>query len=249
MSFDEKSGLNRVFTEPTLDGAEAHRRELEPALLQRFRARTPRPAARRWGRLAIGGLIGTAALVGACQIPTEYELGLGHRIAIEIPYSAASEVGPDQLAQFIEDNYEVESIEVAARIELDTDPADDAVPSGTMVVNLDVMGQGLHIEDVWDDLLAEYPILEGSRLENEALQAHVHGTWGGRLSHRWLDVVMDEHGVEEARRQLLLDLEARGIDTESAEVTVTQSDEDGRHERRIEVRVPTQESAASDDPR
>jgi hypothetical protein len=218
----------KVFREPH-DGS-AHRDALEPELLRKFAARTPAPAPRRpWLRLALAGLLAAGVGVGACQIPTEYERPLGQRIGIILPADKMPQVDPEAVAHFVEENYPIEGMTVRVEVRQDGDGA------GDMRIAMEVVGPDIDIEEVWDDLLEHYPVLDGGRVEGEVLEGIVHGTWGGRLG-----LQLDEGSIEDSREQLLQDLRDRGIEG-NARITIEDEETTGGRQRRIEVRVEAED--------
>jgi hypothetical protein len=105
-----------------------------------------------------------------------------------------------------------------------------------MRVEIEAVGEDLDADVLWDDIVAEFPALADARREDEALHGLVHGTLGGRLSHRWLDVTIDRDGVEEAKRQLILQLAAEGV-TGTPEVEIIDEEVDGMRRREVRVRL------------
>ena len=61
-------------------------------------------------------------------------------------------------------------------------------------------------DDVWRQLSAAFPVVEGARTEVDALEGTVEGTLGGFLSHEMLDIVIDRRGVEAAKAMILENL-------------------------------------------
>jgi hypothetical protein len=99
-----------------------------------------------------------------------------------------------------------------------------------------VFGDAVDSDALGADLRASFPVLADVELHDVPLSGTVHGTFGGALSHRLLDVTIDTHGVEAAERQVLAMLVAEGIAPEHMKVDIT--DEHGADGlRRIEVRV------------
>ncbi len=211
----------------------AHRDALEPTVLAAFARRTPTsPVPRRpWLKLALAGLVTAGAGVVACQLPVEYERPLGRTIAIVLPEASLAGVHPERLAAFVEDNHPIEGL----MVRVEAERHDEHTP-GVIRIVMDVVGPDVDVDAIWDDLVDEYPVLEGGRVEGEALEGVVHGTWGGRLGNRLFDLDLDEGDIEDARARLLVDLRARGIAGE-AEIDIEEEHTPDGVLRRIEVRV------------
>ena len=215
----------KVFREPH-DGS-AHRDALEPEILERFSARTPTPAPRRpWLRFALAGLLAAGVGVGACQIPTEYERPLGQRIGIIVPADKMQDVDPEAVARYVEENYPMDGMMV--RVEVNDGEGGE---EPQMRIAMEMVGPDIDVDEVWEDLRQEYPLLDGGRVEGEVLEGIVHGTWGGRLG-----LQLDEVSIDEAQERLMLDLRARGLEG-NAEITVEEEETPNGVERRIEVRI------------
>jgi hypothetical protein len=194
----------------------------------------------RWRRRWLIGACGVAALAGACALPMDYEVDVGNRIAILVPAERLATVDVEAVARHVHESFDPERLEVQVGIERtrEVGPDGEAVERSIARIELFALGDDIDVDAIWDDLVEHYPALEGGRVEDEALAATVHGTLGGRLSRGFLDDVIDEHGVEEARRRVLDDLRSQGIDADDAEVEITDDvDESGHRRRQVKVRV------------
>jgi hypothetical protein len=229
----------RSVLRPPPDEAEsrAHRDALEPALLAAFarRGRSTPPPRLPWLRFALAGLVFAGAGAVACQLPTEYERPLGQRIAIVLPAVRLANVDPERLAAHVEASHPIEGL----MLRVVAEQTDDRDP-GVVRIVMDVVGPEVDIEEVWDDLVQEYPALDGGRVEGEVMEGVVHGTWGGRLGNDLFDLRLDEGDIEDARARLLLDLQAQGVEGH-AEITVEEEKTPDGLRRRIEVRVEAED--------
>ena len=221
-------GLSRLYRAPTLPRAE-HRAQLADELTSRLPAARARAPSRRWW---LGGLVFAGAVAGACVLPVEYDMPLGQRVDISIDASYRDEVDPERLARFVEQEYAAERIEV--RVSMSSHGATEQTARGRMEITIMAFGAEDMPDDLADDLVEAFPVLEQAEVDNEAVAGTVHGTLGGKLGHAWLDVVIDEHGVEEARRRLMADLAAQGLDGE-AEIEIV--DEPGHREVKVRVQA------------
>ncbi len=220
------AGLSRLFRAPTPARPE-HRQRLADDLVARLPAAAPRSRSRRWW---VGGLVFAGALAGACVLPVEYDMPLGQRVDISLDAVGHDDLDPELLARFIEEQYEVERIEI--RVSASSHGASETTARGPMQITILAFGAEDIPDDLADDLVDAFPVLEEAEVDNEAVAGTVHGTLGGKLGHAWLDVVIDEHGVEEARRRLLADLAAQGL-AGDAEIEIV----DGPGHREVKVRV------------
>lgn len=196
------------------------------------------PAWLRLPRFAIAGVLGVAVAVGACVMPAEYPVSLGYGFDVLLPAERGATLDPEALAEHLKGHEGVERVEVR----MFQTHQERVVDDGPLAIEQDlrvqvfVFGDAMDAESLEAELQASFPELEGLQLREVPLEGTVHGTLGGKLSHHFLDVVIDRHGVEEAERQVLAGLIAEGVAPEDAEVDITEIEgEDG--ERRIEVRV------------
>lgn len=218
---------------PAVDAA--RRDALQAELLAKLAGRTAVPRVRRWPRIAMGVGLGCALAVGACALPSEYAAEVGHRLAIVVAEGA--EIDPHAIAAFVTEHYQPDELRMAVSQERMVEQGDDGTVReyGELRIEIDAVGEHVDTDEMWDDLVVAFPELDGGRLEDEALRTTVHGTLGGRLSHAWLDVVIDRHGIEAAKAQILLDLDAQGIGGQ-AHIEIV-DDQDAAGNRRREVRV------------
>jgi hypothetical protein len=232
--------LRRVLTRPTPPVDEA-RRDAELDTLARLHAQMYDGRARRAPRggprwlLAVG--LATAAAVGACVVPIDYEAEMGQRLAFTMSSEQMTELDMQAIARFIEEEHDPEEIRIMGHAEMHQS-ADDGNEHVEQEVRVEIEAVGEHLEAdaLWDDLVHEFPVLADARREDEALHGIVHGTLGGRLSHRWLDVTIDRDGVEAAKRQLIEELAAQGV-TGTPEIEIIDEDLGGMRRREVRVRI------------
>jgi hypothetical protein len=223
-----------------------HENELEAELMQRFDRRAPAEATPWWAfrlpRWAWAGAAALAIAVGACVTPSDYEIKMGDRLGILIDAEERDTVDVREIVQFVRSGYPLERLEAEVKMERSVFRTGEGATEdqAIMRIQLDMVGRGVDADVVWEDLVAEFPALEGARMEDEELEGTVHGTFGGHLAHRYLDLVIDEHGVEEAKRRILADLEARGFKGE-AEIDIQDHGDGSNHERKVEIRLREEE--------
>jgi hypothetical protein len=233
MSSDLERRLSQLFSRelPQVDAARVD--VLEQRLLARGCVSAPPGTVLGWlalHRFAVAVVVAALLVAGACRLPAEYPIDVGERVAILVDGSRRALVDPQAIAEHVEHAWPLERLEVAVALERE-DSGDE-----TMRIQLTAVGD-VTADEMWEDLVETFPALDGARMEPEDLQAVVHGTLGGRLSHDLLDLelVIDEADAERAREQILADLAARGVEGD-AQVTVTDHP-DGRREVRVEVQA------------
>ncbi len=232
MPSDLHHDLHRALRGSTAAVDPARRDALESALVAKL---GPRIVARRWPRVALGAGLACGLAVGACALPSDYDADVGHRLAIVVTNGV--EVDAGAIATFVSEHYAPDELRMAVSQERVREAGADGQvrERGELRIEIDAVGEHLDTDEMWDDLVEAFPELEGGRLEDEALRMVVHGTLGGRLSHAWLDVVVDRGGIEEAKTQILLELDAQGVEGQAHVEVVDDHDAAGR--RRREVRV------------
>lgn len=233
--------LRAMFSRPPVQRM-AGRAALEDALLHRFATVHPGTGARpsAWRRWLFTGALGAAVAVGACVTPAEYEMRLGNRIAISLDVEEAENLDPEVVARHIRDNFPVDRLEMQIRIEHRAGEDDRGQPheAAEMRLELTVLGPGVDVEEVWDDLQESFPALRSGRIEDEPLATTVSGTLGGKLSGGAIDRLIDGEGVEAAKARIFADLESRGIDPDQADVQVEDAvGDDGMRRREVRIRV------------
>ena len=178
-------------------------------------------------RLAVASVVFAALAIGACQVPVEMELVMGHQMRFVLPATDDIHRQIESLTGEIQAFAPVEKIEV----QIHKSSEDDR-----MVVQLGVWGEGVEPEQVFAHLRARLPILEEAQCDALPLAGTVRTTLGDRLGHDLFHLALDQKNVEQARAAVLEELAASGFDGD-AQVTV---EEDDGH-RRIEIRLHQQE--------
>lgn len=253
MRSDLEPRLRGLYRGP-MDGQAEHERAGEDALVAALARRRGGAGAsgvpereRGWSwlrlpRLALAGVLGAAVAVGACVMPAEYPVALGYGFEITLPAARWAELDPEVLALHLDDQPGVERVEIRMhRMKEEHADASGVAVTDDMRMRLFVFGDAVDSDAILADLQASFPELADAELRDVPLSGTVHGTFGGKLSHDFLDVVIDQHGVEEAERQVLAALAAEGIAPENARVDITEEHgADGA--RRIEVRIEAERS-------
>lgn len=244
MPSDLERRLQALHRDP-LPGGDEHRRAQEDSLMEAFEQRGPRPKTRRWTlpRLMVAGVLGGAVAVGACALPAEYPVSLGYGLEITIDAARWKELDPEALAQRIGEVPGAERVELHVARSVEQHVADDGSEQTdeTMRVQLFVLGDALDTDRMWRELEGDFPALADAEVHDVPLSGTVQGTIGGKLSHRLLDMTLDQHGVEQAERQIMAELLAQGFDPADATIDIEDSVDDAGN-RRIEVRVEAEHS-------
>ncbi len=217
--------LRRLYPAPTRPDP-AVRDALEADLMRSMSTRAADRPRRRW---LLGGALGAAALVGACAVPTDYELSVGHRIMLTMDASQV-DFDPEALAKHLEDNFALDELRVMVAVSK-RGPDPDA--AAELRVAMDVVGRA-DITEIEASMVETFPVLSEVDIDIEALDGTVHGTLGGMLTERALGLHLDRRSVDETRARILAELAARGLD---GSATVEIEDEETPFGRRREVRV------------
>jgi hypothetical protein len=235
MPSDLERELGEALHEPIAAPDLARRDALERELLAKLPA--ARTRASGWSKWLVGGGLGAALAVGACALPSDYSTRIGHRLAIVVDVAAADDVDPEALVHFVTEQYHPDELRMGVALERVREHGE--AEHASMRIEIDAVGEDLDTDVIWEDLVEHFPELAQARLEDEELQGMVHGTLGGRLSQAWLDIVIDKGGVEEAKRQVIEQLRAQGVEGDAQVDIVDHTGEDGQ--RRREVRVMIQD--------
>jgi len=178
-------------------------------------------------RLAVASVVFAALAIGACQVPVEMELVMGHQMRFRLPAT-------DDIHRQIQDlTGEIEAFAPVEKIEVQIHKSSE---DDRMVVQLGVWGEGVDPERVFAHLRTRLPILEEAECDAKPLAGTVRTTLGDRLGHDLFHLALDQENVAHARAAVLEELAASGFDGD-AQVIV---EEDGGH-RRIEIRLHKQE--------
>lgn len=235
---DPRAGLRRLFArrEPLVGPPPT---ELEDRLLAQHRRLYP-PRARSGAfaaffaahRLAAAG--GALALVvGACQLPAEYEREFGVSFACTVERTAyALDSAPDLGDRL---GAAIEAGSMTLRVQ------DDGGP--TLAMRIDAWGPLADPAAALATMRAVTPALRDASCTAQPLSGTVHGTLGGRLGYALLDLDIDHKDAELTRAEILEQLRAQGF-TGTAEVEV----EDGAGQRRVKIRLEQHHSSETDAP-
>lgn len=208
-----------------LPGDRAAADALEGRLLAEHAVLYPSPArgfvrAHRWALAGVGlGL----AVVGACQVPVDYEREFGASVTCEVPREAWPEGQIDGVATDLADSFSAKR--VAVRVHDGGGPTRD--------FRIDLWDAEVDDAGLLRALGEHAPWLPAGACVHTPLTGTVHGTLGGRLGHNLLDLDLDRADAEATRLEVLEELARQGIEG-NAEVRVL---DDGAGRREVQVRI------------
>ena len=236
--------LQAVFS-PKLPGpTPAKVEQMQDRLLRTYRRQYAGRDHRRWPALALRGVmvaVLAGGVIGACRLPAEYTVAVGNRVAVILDANQADDLNLEQMQHFIRTHYEVERIGLRVQQQL---IVEDGESSAVVRLDLDIVADDVHVVNMWNDMVAEFPALEGARVTDEPLNASVEGTIGGFLSHEYLDLLIDRRGAEDAKQRLLAEIAAHGF---TGDVYVDVQSQPGRREVRVELRQDSDHVAGGTD--
>jgi hypothetical protein len=174
--------------------------------------------------LAFAGML--LVVVGACVLPTSYDIPLG--LSVEIRAASGERLPVEQLSRYVHERSAATQVEVQMR-EL---VLDDGLPQ--MQVSIRLWDQNLALGELEPELREQFPALADAEILETALEGEIETIWARRLAHRAFAISLRDVDVEQARQALLVELQSRGHEDDQVEVMVVDHD-DGR--RQIEVQV------------
>ncbi|NVB40776.1 hypothetical protein G6O69_23250 [Pseudenhygromyxa sp. WMMC2535] len=181
-------------------------------------------------RFAAGLGLLLSLVAAACVLPTSYEIPLG--IAVEIAFDSDMPDAPvDEMAERLRVASSASEVSVFMRRIADEESGGEA----HVEVGVRLWDQQLGVDEVEGVLRESFPeTLAGAEIEVIPLEGEVSTIWARRLAHRAFHVSLREADLEQARAQVLADLERQGFG--AAEVSVEVLDHpDGRREVSVEI--------------
>jgi hypothetical protein len=218
--------------------------ELERELLDRFSARHDAEHRRSWwfalgwNRLAVAIAAVLLVIVGACVLPTSYDVPLGLSVEIittaDLPHAEIVE-----LAQFVRERGEASEVEVIMR------RSEHAGTQETQML-IRMWDQSLAVGELEHELREAFPELGDasvSTIIETPLEGEIETVWGRRIAHRAFHVALREADIEQARANLLAQMAAKGL---AAEQFVVEFND--RPDGRREIKVEIEHTVSSDGP-
>ncbi|KYF81838.1 hypothetical protein BE11_37620 [Sorangium cellulosum] len=226
LGFEVRRKLRRLFGGPAPLRPE-HARELEGELMARFGQLYPEqevaPMKRLWLRKAL--VVAAAAVIcgaAACVAPADMEVPVGRSISIQVAEGAEL---PEAEALLAVVRGEGKTQRVGVRAQR---------AGGVVTLQLEVWGDELPEGDVAERIRVAFPALAGAEIREDVLAGTVRGTLGAKLGHELLDLdVLDKDDVEAARRQVMEQLAAQGIE---GKVDVHIEGDGGKRKVKVQVK-------------
>jgi hypothetical protein len=189
------------------------------------------PIARLFGllaphRLAVAVAGTLLAVVGACVLPTSYDIPLG--LSLEIRAAAGDRLPVQELSQYVEARSNAAEVEV-----LMNELIRDGGPS-QMQLSIRLWDQNLALGELEPELRERFPALASAEIIETRLEGEIDTIWARRLAHRAFAISLRDADVEQARRALLVDLQSRGHKDDQV-VVMVRDRPDGHRE--IEVQI------------
>jgi hypothetical protein len=213
-----------------------HRDALEAELLASYRL-SHRP--RRWmmlvnpqnqvTRWALGTSLLALSCIGACEVPTSYQVEMGKQLEIQMQAEAVA-ASPAALMQSLQEVDGVDDVSVSVNND----------PDGASLL-VAAWGHDLDAEALLARLRQSDPALASASVQVRPLEGTVHGKLGDRLGKALFDLEVSGETADDIRAEILAQLAAQGFQGD-AQVDV-QTDGDART-----ITIQTTTSDAAGDP-
>jgi hypothetical protein len=176
-------------------------------------------------RLAVALSVMLMAIVGACVLPTSYDIPLG--TSVEIRVLAGELSSAQEIAKYVQDRSNAAEVDVLMR---EVDGGDG--PQFVMMIRL--WDHELALGEIGPELREQFPELEGAEIIETPLEGEIETIWARRLANRAFSLSLREADVEQARAQLILELQSRGFEADEIVVEVRDL-EDGHREVEVQI--------------
>ena len=228
LGFEVRRRLRRLLGRPA-PLRPGHARELEGELMAQFGQLYPEQEVismrRLWLRKAAVVAAAVICSAAACVAPADVEVPVGRSISIQVA-EEADLPEPEAILAVVRGEGQAQRVLVRGQRE-----------GGTLVLQLDVWGDDLPEGDAAGRIRAAFPALASASIQEDVLAGTVRGTLGAKLGHDLLDLdVLDEDALEAARRQVMDQLEAQGVEGK-VDVKI---EKDGA-KRKVKVQVERQD--------
>ncbi|PRQ10258.1 hypothetical protein [Enhygromyxa salina] len=177
-------------------------------------------------RLAVALAVMLVAIVGACVLPTSYEVPLG--TSVEIRMLGGELSSAQSIAKYVQARSNASEVDVLMR-EIAVDGS-----GSQFVMMIRLWDHELALGEIEHELREQFPELEHAKIIETPLEGEIETIWARRLANRAFSLSLREVDVEQARAQLLLELQARGF--EEDEIVVKVRDR-ASGEREVEVQI------------
>jgi hypothetical protein len=174
--------------------------------------------------VAVAGTL--LAVLGACVLPTAYDIPLG--LSLEIRAASGERLPVQELSHYVHERSDATQVDVMMREVV----LDDGPPQ--MQLSIRLWDQNLALGELEPELRERFPALAHAEIIETPLEGEIETIWARRLAHRAFAVSLRDADVEQARHALLIELQSRGH--EDDQVVVLVRDRPDGH-REIEVQI------------
>jgi hypothetical protein len=180
--------------------------------------------------VALAGTLGMLfAVVGACVLPTSYDIPLG--LSLEIRAASGDRLPVQELSHYVHERSDATEVDVLMReLVRDGGPAQ-------MQLSIRLWDQNLALGELEPELRERFPALANAEIIETPLEGEIETIWARRLAHRAFEISLRDADVEHARHALLIELQSRGHEDDQVVVIVRDRDDLGDGHREIEVQV------------
>lgn len=192
-----------------------HGREAQPSFVGWLPRLSPRLA------VAVGATL--LAIVGACVLPTSYDVPLG----LSVQITTDAELPHAEIAEYVRERGEASEVDVFVRRS-----DHDGEAETQMLIRM--WDQNLAVGELEHELREVFPELDDATIVETALEGEIETVWGRRIAHRAFHLSLRQADLEQARAQLLAQLRAQGLTAEQVVVEVRDRP-DGRREIKVEI--------------
>jgi hypothetical protein len=174
--------------------------------------------------VAVAGTL--LAVLGACVLPTSYDIPLG--LSLEIRAGSGERLPVQQLSHYVQERSDASQVDVMMReVVLDGGPPQ-------MQLSIRLWDQNLALGEIEPELREQFPALANAEIIETPLEGEIETIWGRRLAHHAFEISLRDADVEQARHALLVELQSRGHEDDQV-VVLVRDRHDGRRE--IEVQI------------
>jgi hypothetical protein len=165
-------------------------------------------------------------VVGACVLPTSYDIPLG--LSLEIRAASGDRLPVQELSRYVHERSDAAEVDVLMREIV----LDGGQPQ--MQLSIRLWDQNLALGELEPELREQFPALANAEILETALEGEIETIWARRLAHRAFAISLRDADVEQARQALLVDLQNRGHQDDQV-VVMVRDRHDGHRE--IEVQI------------
>jgi hypothetical protein len=169
----------------------------------------PQSPAARW---ALGTFLVALLGVGACEVPTSYQVEMGKQLQLQTEV-AALDVTPDRLMQSLQGVDGVDDVSVSL----------SHGPQGSSLLAT-VWGHELDADALIAALRAADPGLASATVDVKPLEGTAHGSLADRLGKTLFDIEVSGETADEIKAEIMAQLAAQGFDGDAQVEVLTDGD-------------------------